>query len=202
MRLLGLTSVVAVVLCGVAGCSSRPAETVPSAAGAGGKLDIAGAAGAAGVSVFPVPAAVGGAGGSAAGAAAGGSTGTPGSPNAIPATFKTVKLVLGGGGGIMPCAAAPCHGVNGMAPPKDPLELPPMDDEQLYKNLTSYVSKACNNTKLVTPGNAAQSALLTILNGPCGMTPRMPFGCTEGDDCIPSEYIAAVKQWIEAGAPR
>ena len=146
---------------------------------------------------------MGGRDGRSSSAGAGGSAGRVSDPDAIPATFKTVKLVLGGGGGIMPCAAAPCHGVNGMAPPKDPLALPPSDDEQLYKNLTSYVSRACGDTRLVTPGNAAQSALLTILAGPCGKTPRMPFGCSEeAGDCIPSEYIAAVKQWIEAGAPR
>ncbi len=48
-----------------------------------------------------------------------------------------------------------------------PLELPLNDDQKLYTNLTTYVSNACNN-KLVTPGNPAQSALVTILSGPCG----------------------------------
>ena len=121
----------------------------------------------------------------------------------IPATFATVKLVLGGGGGIMPCSAAPCHGVNGMAPPARPLELPPMDDQQLYTNLTSYVSKACGEIKLVEPGNPTRSALVSILKGPCGMTPRMPYGCSaEAGDCIPDEYIAAVEQWIASGAPK
>lgn len=120
----------------------------------------------------------------------------------MPATFATLKLVLGGGGGIMPCSAAPCHGVNGMAPPARPLELPPNDDQRLYANLTAYVSKACNDTKLVTPGNPQQSALVTILEGPCGATPRMPYGCSaEAGDCIPDEYIAAVAQWIANGAP-
>jgi hypothetical protein len=120
----------------------------------------------------------------------------------VPATFDTVKLVFGGGGGIMPCSAAPCHGVNGVAPPARPLELPPNDDQQLYTNLTTYVSAACNDTKLVTPGNPAQSALITILTGPCGTTPRMPYGCSaEAGDCIPDEYIAAVAQWIANGAP-
>ena len=103
----------------------------------------------------------------------------------------------------MTCSAAPCHGVNGMAPPDRPLELPPNNDQQLYMNLTTYVSKACNDTKLVTPGNPAQSALVTILKGPCGVTPRMPYGCSaEAGDCIPDEYIAAVAQWITNGAPR
>ena len=126
-----------------------------------------------------------------------------GSSSAIPATFATIKLVLGGGGGIMPCAAAPCHGVGGMAPPGDPLELPSNNDQQLYANLTTHVSRACNNTKLVTAGNPAQSALVTILKGPCGMTPCMPYGCSaEAGDCIPDDYIAAVEQWIAGGAPQ
>jgi hypothetical protein len=121
----------------------------------------------------------------------------------VPATFATVKLVLGGGGGIMPCFAAPCHGVNGMAPPDHPLELPQSNDAQLFTNLTSYVSKACNNTKLVTPGNPAQSALVTILKGACGATPRMPYGCSEqAGDCIPADYIAALSKWIADGAKR
>jgi hypothetical protein len=140
---------------------------------------------------------------SAAGAPSAGASGTGNSNTTLPATFATVKLVFGGGGGIMTCAAAPCHGVNGMAPPGKPLELPTNDDQKLYTNLTTYVSAACNNTKLVTPGKPEQSALLTILTGPCGMTPRMPYGCTtEAADCIPDEYIEAVKQWIMSGAPR
>jgi hypothetical protein len=131
----------------------------------------------------------------AAGASNGGSS-------ALPATFATVKLVFGGGGGIMTCAAAPCHGLHGMAPPNHPLELPTNDDALLYTNLTTYVSKACSN-KLVTPGDPTQSALLKILRGPCGMTPRMPYGCSaDAGDCIPDEYIAAVEQWIKSGAPR
>lgn len=129
--------------------------------------------------------------------------GAGGSGGAIPATFDTVKLVFGGGGGIMTCAAAPCHGVNGAAPPDHPLELPSNDDQRLYANLLSYVSKACSNTKLVDPCNPAQSALVKILKGPCGATPRMPFGCSpQAGDCIPEEYITAVEQWIAAGARR
>jgi hypothetical protein len=149
------------------------------------------------------------AGAGAAGTGAGGVGGTgptAGAANggsAIPANFDTIKLVLGGGGGIMPCAAAPCHGVGGMAPPGRPLELPPNNDRQLYTNLTSYVSTACGNTKLVVPGKPAQSALISILTGPCGMTPRMPYGCSaQAGDCIPDEYIAAVAQWITNGAPQ
>jgi len=168
----------AVILLLVAGCSAEddPGSANPAGSPAAGS---------------------GGSGGGGAGTSAGAS----GSDGTIPATFETVKVVFGGGGGIMTCAAAPCHGVGGVAPPEDPLELPSNDDELLYKSLISHVSKACNNTKLVEPGNPAQSALITILSGPCGMTPRMPYGCTaEAGDCIPDEYIAAVAQWIANGA--
>lgn len=128
---------------------------------------------------------------------------TAGGAGAVPATFATVKMAFGGGGGIMPCSAAPCHGVNGVAPPDHPLELHPTDDQRLYTTLLSYVSKACNNMKMVEPCKPAQSALVTILKGSCGVTPRMPFGCTsEADDCIPADYIAAIETWIANGAPR
>ncbi|HEX6242316.1 MAG TPA: hypothetical protein VFZ61_15500 [Polyangiales bacterium] len=122
---------------------------------------------------------------------------------AVPPSFETIKLVFGGGGGIMPCSAAPCHGVNGAAPPDHPLELPPNDDEKLFATLRSYVSKACGDIKLVEPCNPSRSALVSILKGACGTTPRMPYGCTsEAGDCIPDEYIAAVEQWIANGATR
>lgn len=135
--------------------------------------------------------------------ASGSTGGTGGASGSVPASFETVKLVFGGGGGIMPCAAASCHGVHGVAPPDHPLELPPSDEQKLYNNLLTYVSKACSNTKLVVPCNPAGSALVTILKGGCGTTPRMPYGCsTQAGDCIPDEYIAAVSQWIAQGAKR
>jgi len=103
----------------------------------------------------------------------------------------------------MTCSAAPCHGVNGMAPPGRPLALPSNDDQLLYTNLTSYISTACGNIRLVNPCNPAASALPRILTGPCGMTPRMPYMCSGPDgNCVPDEYIAAITQWIANGAPR
>jgi hypothetical protein len=138
----------------------------------------------------------------AGGASSAGPGGASGSAP-IPPTFETVKLVIEGGGPIMTCSAAPCHGANGNAPPGRPLALPSNDDQLLYTNLTSYVSTACGNLKLVTPCDPANSALLRILSGPCGMTPRMPYMCTSADgNCVPDEYIAAIRQWIADGAPR
>ena len=131
------------------------------------------------------------------------SSGGAGGGASIAPTFDTVKLVIEGGGPIMTCSAAPCHGKNGMAPPGRPLELPSNDDQLLYTNLTTYVSTACGNLKLVVPCDPAQSAILKILTGPCGATPRMPYMCNGPDgNCIPDEYIAALTQWIANGAPR
>jgi hypothetical protein len=119
----------------------------------------------------------------------------------IPATFDTVKLVFGGGGPIMSCGAAPCHGVGGAAPPARPLELPSNNDALLYESLRAYVSEACGGRRLVVPGSPEESALMAILRGRCGETPRMPYGCTEeAGDCIPSDYIDAVALWITNGA--
>lgn len=191
------------VLLGCGGSNDRPTN-VAAGAGAGGSPAGAGA-GASGSAAGAGASGSGGAGAKAVAGASGTSSSTAGSTSsdAIAPTFETVKLTIGGGGNIMTCAAAPCHGVNGMAPPGRPLELPTNDDQKLYTNLTSYVSKACGDLKLVEPGNPSKSALVKILSGPCGMTPRMPYGCsTAAGDCIPDEYIAAVTQWIANGAPR
>src|SRR4051794_458749 len=86
--------------------------------------------------------------------------GSTGGGDAIPPTFATVKLVLGGGGAIMPCAAAPCHAVGGMAPPGNPLTL--QDTPALYANMMSFVSHGCGDIKLVNPGKPDESALIKI----------------------------------------
>ena len=146
------------------------------------------------------------AGGSDGAASSGGNDATacvPSNPSgnnggAIPPTFATVKLVLAGGGAIMPCASAPCHAEGGMAPPAHPLVL--QDTPQLYATMTSYVAAECGNVRLVNPGKPDESALLRILKGPCGVAPRMPYMCS-GDACIPDEYIAALSQWIANCAP-
>lgn len=198
-----------VVLAVVAGCGGDDAPpTTTAGVTAGGATAAVGGGSGAGASGGISGGSSGASGmmaamrGSGAGGASGTAAGASGTGSGIPATFETVKLVFGGGGPIMPCSAAPCHGVHGMEPPDRPLELPPTDDTQLHMNLTTYVSKACDDTRLVTPGDPAASALIKILRGPCGATPRMPYGCTaEAEDCIPEEYIAAVAQWIENGAP-
>jgi hypothetical protein len=121
-----------------------------------------------------------------------------GATGSIPPTFETVKLTLRGGGPIMSCASADCHGLGGHAPPANPLIL--QNDANLYASMTSYVSAACGNIKLVNPGKPSESALTKILRGPCGSTPRMPNGCSDAA-CIPEEYIVALEQWIANCAP-
>src|SRR5205823_2550866 len=86
--------------------------TLPVLAGcAGNGDDNRGAGGAGGTS--------GGSGGAACVSSGSGGAGSA----AIPPTFATVKLVLGGGAPIMPCASAPCHAAGGNAPPGRPLTL-------------------------------------------------------------------------------
>jgi hypothetical protein len=161
-------------------------------AGCSGSIDDkGGAGGAAGIAV------VGGGSGGGGACVPSGSGGGSGS-SAIPPTFATVKLVLAGGGAIMPCASAPCHAAGGNAPPGHPLTL--QDTPQLYANMLSFVSSACGNIPLVNPGTPEESALLKILRGPCGATPRMPYMCS-GDACIPDDYIAALSQWVASCAP-
>lgn len=139
--------------------------------------------------------------GGQSGGAAGSNGGSTGG-NTIPATFETVKTVLQGGGPYAPCASAPCHAVGGMAPPGNPLTLAVND--QLYANLTTHVSKDCGNIPVVNPGKPDQSALVKVLKGPCSaITPQMPLGCSDAQgNCIPDDFVAAIVQWIAAGASK
>ena len=196
----------AVILFSVAGCGS---DATPSA-GPGGAFATAGS---------PASGGVGGRGGSAGGPTGGSSVGAGGSSvgaggssagggsagsaaaggSSVPATFATVKEVVNGGR----CSSGLCHGPGGMAPPPPSVSLTLTDDALLYTHLTSYVSVACGNLKLVEPNKPDQSALLKILTGPCGKTGQMPLNCTPGadGDCIPGDYVAAISQWIASGAP-
>jgi len=126
---------------------------------------------------------------------AGGST-TP------PATMATVReMVKGGGptGAIDTCVSAPCHDVNGFAPPPPRMNLVLRDDANLYKTLTTYISQGCGNMPLVNPGKPDQSALIMALKG-TGCTFRMPLGCTD-EHCWDAGMIGAISQWIANCAP-
>jgi len=84
-----------------------------------------------------------------------------------------------------------------------PLNVQESHNNQLYTHLTTYTSKACGSIALVKAGDPEGSALIKILKGPCGSTPRMPYQCVaSAGSCIPDEYIAAVAQWIANGAQK
>jgi hypothetical protein len=122
-----------------------------------------------------------------------GAAGAAGSSSTVSASFETFKSVI---------TQAPCFGAGCHNDAQNPLNL--RVDDQLYTRLTSHMSKNCGNLPVVNPGKPQESALVKILKGPCGTTPRMPLGCVDDQDstCIPAEYIAAITQWIESGAPR
>jgi hypothetical protein len=96
-----------------------------------------------------------------------------------------------------PCFGAGCHNDD-----QNPLNL--RVDDDLYTRLTTRISANCGNIPIVNPGQPDESALIKILEGPCGPTPRMPLGCVDDQDatCIPPDYIAAIEQWIAMGAPQ
>lgn len=110
----------------------------------------------------------------------------------VAATFETLRFVIM----QAPCLGAGCHNDE-----QNPLNLR-LDDE-LHARLTTRVSEHCGNLPVVNPGKPAESALVAILKGPCGPTPRMPLGCVADADgtCLPPEYIAAIERWIADGAP-
>jgi hypothetical protein len=120
-----------------------------------------------------------------------------------PATFATVKDVLKGGGptgAIDSCVSAPCHDLNGAAPPPPRMNLVLRDDANLYHTMTTYISTGCGGVPLVNPGKPDQSALIMVLNGTCMNTFRMPLACTD-EHCWDAGTIAALSQWIANCAP-
>jgi hypothetical protein len=136
---------------------------------------------------------LGAAGMSSAAVGGGPSAGASGAGSTVPATFETVKSVIN----EAPCFGAGCHNDD-----QNPLNL--RVDDQLYTRLISHTSKNCGGVPVVNPGKPQDSALVKLLKGPCGATPRMPLGCIDDQDttCIPAEYIAAITQWIAMGAPK
>jgi hypothetical protein len=125
-------------------------------------------------------------------AGAGGADSGSDGGGAVPATFATVKFIIMQSA----CFGAGCHNDD-----QNPLNL--RLDDQLYTRLTTRISANCGNIPIVNPGKPQESALVKILKGPCGPTVRMPLGCVDDLDtaCIPTDYIAAITQWIASGAP-
>lgn len=154
---------------------------------AGGGFAGFGAGGVGGAGAGGVGAGAGGAG--AGGGGAGGTSGT--APTPTFATFKYVTLNT-----QPPCVASDCHGFGTM----NPLTLAD-DDGMMHSRLLNTRVEKCGNLPVVTPGNPQMSALITLLKGPCGELPRMPYECTPDFDCVPDNYIAAIEQWVLNGAP-
>jgi hypothetical protein len=138
----------------------------------------------------------GGAGGSSSGGASGGSTSGGSGGAMIPGpNFDTVKFVIEN----VTCFGGLCHD---LAENRLNLRVNQMNPD-LHTRLTTHMTKECG--KLVNTANPAESALVKILKGPCGATPRMPSdGCMEDGDvkCVPPNFIDAIQQWIAAGAPK
>jgi len=175
------------------------------AAGKGGAAGSAAGAPAAGLGGGGTPSAAAGAGGTGGGVPSAGTAGKAGGSGggtaggaAVEATFNTVRSIIemscfGGNG---------CHGQEGNPMP---LKL----DSTLYASVTSHVTLNCG--KLVDTTNAAQSALVKVMQGDCGTAPavtaRMPWDkCFEGEVdneyCVAPAKIAAVQAWIAKGAPQ
>jgi hypothetical protein len=77
-------------------------------------------------------------------------------------------------------------------------------DAELYARMSAHQTENCG--PLLTPGNAAQSAIVRLIKGACNGTDRMPYGdCYDdpqgGTDCLSAEEITAIEQWVAAGAP-
>jgi hypothetical protein len=116
-----------------------------------------------------------------------------------PATFATVKSLLEGTLGAYGCTGVDCHREGST---HTPMQLPLGDT--LYTTLTTHVSAECCNLKVVEPGYPARSALIRALKGSCGDVAQMPNHCIPGPegDCLPSNYVEAIEQWVAAGAPQ
>jgi hypothetical protein len=209
-----LTCAMACLVLATTGCSDGTAPGTGSAGGGGttatagasaagattGGTTSGGAGGSAGSAVAGGGAGGTAAGGTVAGGAAGslnggsaGQTATGGTAggDTVAASFEGLKSVLKAS-----CFGGVCHDL-----PEHPLQL--KIDDKLYGTLTSHMTKGCG--VVVKPGSPQDSALVKLLKGPCGGTDRMPLNkCTDDGDegCVTPANIAAIEQWIAAGAPQ
>ena len=149
----------------------------------------------------------GGAGSGGAGSGGAGSGGMSsgganmGGASAVPPTYETVQVILTQN--VTTCVGSDCHGGH-----QGRVDL--RVDDGLLARLTSSTSELCG-MPIVDPGNPNNSALVKVLTEGCGdispecligteCIPRMPLDCQDGFDCIPADYIDALRQWIMDGA--
>lgn len=184
----GTGSSVALLL-SLGACSGEVEPPAATGGSAGAGLGGTATAGSAGAPAATAGTASGGAAGSSSSGGAGGAAGSGGS--APQPTFEGVKTMIQAS-----CFGGLCHD---LAEHKLKLKI----DDALYTTLTTYSTKNCG--PLVKVGNPQESALIRLLKGPCGETERMPYGkCfQDGDEgCVSPETIAALEQWVMAGAPK
>lgn len=133
--------------------------------------------------------------GGAAGSAgsSGGGAGSGGSSSVTPVTWQEMSFTVNDA-----CAKSKCH--NGMQDPPL-LAIPAMTQ---YMMLTTHPITFCGTaTRLVAPGNPANSAILKLVNGEClldGEPFLMPADCTQAP-CLPAAQITTITNWILSGAP-
>ncbi|WP_437819188.1 hypothetical protein [Sorangium sp. So ce1078] len=180
-----IAAAIVAILSPLAGCSDTPDDT--GAGGTGGSD--AGSTSASGSTSSGVGSGGSGGAGSTSVSTSGVGGGSTGSGSGIDPTFETVKFVIDN----VTCFGAGCHND----------EMNPLDlqlDGELHARLTSHVTEDCG--PLVNLANPPESALIKILKGPCGSTPRMPPECVNDDDikCVTDDYIQAMTQWIADGA--
>ncbi|WP_437603933.1 hypothetical protein [Sorangium sp. So ce590] len=178
-----IAAAIIAILSPLPGCAETPDDT--GGGGTGGSDP--GSTSASGSTSSGVGA--GGSGGAGSTSASTGGGGSTGSGSEIEPTFETVKFVIEN----VTCFGAGCHNDD-----MNPLDL--MINEELHTTITSHMSKNCG--PLVNLGNPQESALVKVLKGPCGSTPRMPLECVNDEDqaCVPPDYIEAITQWIADGA--
>ncbi|WP_437581579.1 hypothetical protein [Sorangium sp. So ce887] len=180
-----IAAAIVAILSPLPGCTETPDDTGGGGTGGAGGSDSGSTSASGSTSSGGGAGGSGGAGSTSASTGGGGSTG---SGSEIEPTFETVKFVAQSA-----CFGAGCHNDD-----MNPLDL--MINEELHTRLTSHISKNCG--PLVNLDNPQESAIIKVLQGPCGATPRMPLECVnEGDTaCIPPDYIEAITQWIADGA--
>jgi len=129
-------------------------------------------------------------------------TGTTGGAVVPGPNFETMVVVATQN--PLNCSSSDCHG--GFEGRLD------LREATLYESVTSWSSEVCGKP-VISPGDPDGSALIQVLTTGCGNVtpdcmigteciPRMPLECVDGVDCIPPEYIDALRQWITNGAPR
>jgi hypothetical protein len=175
---------------GAGGTSAGSAGTAGSTAGTtGGGTAGKGGTGGGGTGGTGGTAGTAGTGGGGTG---GGGTGGGGGSESLPPTFANFKEIV-----QLSCFGGLCHSGG-----ENPLDM--TIDDMLYTTLTTHQTEDCG--PLLTPGNPAQSAVLTLVKGSCNGTDRMPYAdCYDepqgGADCLSAAEISSIEAWIAAGAP-